>query len=95
MGIFGNLFKGKPEEKPELTHTELKEKMAKSEEPWVTVVQVTFPDPQKPQEGYFELDWNDAFVAKLITHGYSGKSPDEVIEQWFNDICRGMLDEEI
>ena len=33
-------------------------------EPWVTVVKFEMADPKQPVSsgGYFELDWNDAFV---------------------------------
>lgn len=64
-------------------------------EPWVKVVTVTLADPNDPSKGYFELDWNNLFIESLYEAGYSGRSDAEVVDQWFNDLCRGMLNEDI
>lgn len=62
--------------------------------PWVKVIEVHMQDPTDPRSGYFELDWNDAFVQSLYDAGYSGKDGPEVVEQWFNDLCRGVVADE-
>lgn len=63
-------------------------------EPRIEVVNIHIPNPDKPTNGYFELDWNSAFVQKLRDCGYSGRSEEEVVEQWFNDLCRGVITDE-
>ena len=62
-------------------------------EPWVAVVETGFADPKNPNTGFFELDWNKAFVEQLIEAGYSGRTDEDVIDLWFNDICRGVYDQ--
>lgn len=64
-----------------------------SNEPWVTVVDVSFVDPNKPSTGFFELDWNAAFVESLTKAGYSGRTDEDVVDMWFNDLCRGVINE--
>lgn len=63
--------------------------------PWVKVVEVAFADPRDPSTGSFELDWNNEFVAGLIEAGYGGKTEEEVVEQWFNDLARGIIGDNI
>lgn len=65
-----------------------------NEEPWVKVIAVQFEDPSKPTTGYFELDWNKRFVEELQNAGYSGRADEDVVDMWFNDICRGVVGEE-
>jgi hypothetical protein len=60
-------------------------------EPWVKVLEVHMENPNDPKTGYFELDWNEAFEQSLYDAGYSGRSGPEVVEQWFNDLCRGVV----
>ena len=62
-------------------------------EPWVRVIDVSFEDPQNPGIGEFNLDWNDEFVKMLTDSGYSGKNEYEIVNTWFNDVCRGIIDE--
>jgi hypothetical protein len=63
--------------------------------PWVKVVEVHF-DPKDPTRGYFELDWNDDFVGLLGEAGYAGANNEEVVNLWFNDLCRSIaLEQEI
>ena len=59
--------------------------------PWVKVVSVQFADPNNPTTGFFELDWNKYFVNQLTEAGYSGRSDEEVVDMWFNDLCRGVI----
>lgn len=61
------------------------------EEPWVKVVSVQFADPRNPTTGFFELDWNKHFVHQLTEAGYSGRTDEEVVDMWFNDLCRGVV----
>jgi hypothetical protein len=45
-------------------------------------------------EGSFELDWNEQFVEKLKSEGYSGPTPDNIVNQWFMEVCRNVAMEE-
>lgn len=63
-------------------------------EPWVKVIKIQLTDSENSTPGYFELDWNYAFVDHLIESGYSGRTPEEVVDMWFNDLCRGMIGED-
>lgn len=62
-------------------------------EPWVNVVSMDFGG-KTALEGSFELDWNEAFVAKLKSEGYVGPSPDNIVNQWFITVCRNVAMEE-
>jgi len=61
-------------------------------EPYVNVVQVEL-DPDDVGNGAFELDWNDIFVARLIKAGFKGKDDAQIVDQWFQSICRNILNE--
>lgn len=62
-------------------------------EPWVNVVKMGV-NPTNVAAGYFELDWNDEFIAMLHENGYVGQSDEEVVNKWFNDVCRTVLIQE-
>ncbi len=62
-------------------------------EPWVTVINMDFTKGHA-LEGSFELDWNELFVKKLESEGYSGPTPDNVVNQWFMEVCRNIAMEE-
>jgi hypothetical protein len=58
-------------------------------EPWVAVIKMDF-QKGKPEEGNFELDWNDAFVKSLEDAGYVAPKPDQIVNLWFMEICRNV-----
>jgi len=62
-------------------------------EPWVTVLQ-THVNPDNPRNGFFELDWNEYFVLMLRQNGYTGVTDEEIVDQWFSDLCREVGSEE-
>ena len=62
--------------------------------PYVGVIKTNF-DPSKPKNGYFELDWNERFIEDLITAGYTGEDNNEVVNKWFNVLCRNVMMEEM
>jgi uncharacterized membrane protein YqiK len=66
-----------------------KAKLQAEEEPWVKVVNLEL-DPQNQSNGIFELDWNKKFVEMLGENGYSGKNDEEIVNLWFNDVCRSI-----
>jgi hypothetical protein len=59
-------------------------------EPYVNIISVEL-DPENIGNGAFELDWNDFFVAKLIRSGYKGKDDSQIVDQWFQDVCRNVV----
>ena len=59
-------------------------------EPWVQVLSMEI-DPENPGAGAFELDWNDIFVARLIKSGYQGKTDQDIVDNWFQDVCRNVV----
>lgn len=63
-------------------------------QPWVKVIDVQFVDPKNPKTGFFELDWNKAFINSLTEAGYSGRTDEDIIDMWFTDLCRGITNEE-
>ena len=67
-----------------------KDAASKKGEPYISVLSVEL-DPDNVQNGAFELDWNDIFVAKLVRAGYKGKDDAQIVDQWFQDICRNVL----
>lgn len=62
----------------------------KNGEPWVQVLSMDI-DKDNPGQGAFELDWNDIFVARLIKSGYKGKTDQDIVDNWFQDICRNIV----
>ena len=62
-------------------------------EPWVKVLTVDVNE-ENDSQGFFELDWNEQFVEMLIENGYTGTSPEETVNSWFTDVCRGIIREE-
>jgi hypothetical protein len=59
-------------------------------EPYVNIISVEL-DPENIGNGAFELDWNDFFVAKLVRTGYKGKDDAQIVDQWFQDVCRNVV----
>jgi hypothetical protein len=51
-------------------------------------------DPENMQQGSFELDWNDKFVANLIRAGYQMDAKDtdaDIVDRWFTSVCRNIV----
>mgnify|MGYP006408815767 FL=1 len=59
-------------------------------EPWVSTTGMDV-DPDDLSNGSIELDWNDIFVARLIKAGYQGKTDVDIVDQWFQDVCRNVV----
>jgi hypothetical protein len=62
-------------------------------EPWVNVLRMGI-DPDNVVQGYFELDWNEEFVVMLQEAGIRGASDEDVVNKWFNAVCRTVLIQE-
>jgi len=69
-----------------------KERAEELGEPYIAVISVDL-DPDNIGNGSFELDWNDKFIANLVRAGYQGKTDQQLIDQWFNGICRNIINE--
>lgn len=65
-------------------------KATKRGEPWVKILNMEL-DPNDPGQGAFELDWNDKFVANLIRAGYQGRTDADIVDNWFQTICRNVV----
>ncbi len=66
-----------------------KERATEAKEPWVAVLD-THVNKENVRNGFFELDWNEYFVLQLRTAGYTGNSDEEVVDQWFQELCRNV-----
>jgi hypothetical protein len=64
-----------------------------NEEPYIAVVKSEY-DPRQGMNGlFFEFDWNDLWIEYLRLNGYVGVRDEDLIEQWFTDICRSVAEE--
>jgi hypothetical protein len=61
-------------------------------EPYINILSVEL-DPDDIGNGAFELDWNDIFVARLIKAGFEGKTDNDIVDRWFQTVCRNILAE--
>ena len=105
MGIFDRFLKPKQAEVPvvevpkapktPVPKAKAPEKPAKqiateAGEPYVTILSMDI-DPANLHQGSFELDWNEIFVARLIKAGYQGKVDADIVDQWFQNVCRHVV----
>lgn len=78
-----------------ITHQEYDKRLADlNGEPYVNVVKLNF-DEKNPSQGYFELDFNDHFVEYLAQNGYEGIEPEEIVNTWFDDLCKSIVYESL
>ena len=61
-------------------------------EPYINILSVEL-DPDDIGNGAFELDWNDIFVARLMKAGYEGKTDNDIVDRWFQTVCKNILAE--
>lgn len=95
MGIFDRFKKKKTETKaetPKAAKKSAKDIATEKGEPYISVISVEL-DPTNIGNGAFELDWNDKFIANLVRAGYQGKDDAAMVDQWFQDVCRNVLQE--
>lgn len=62
-------------------------------EPWVAVLE-THVNQDNPRNGFFDLDWNEHFIVMLRNNGYTGVTEEEIVDSWFQDLCREIGSEE-
>ena len=67
----------------------------RKKEPWVNVIDVKVNE-ENVRNGFFELDWNEYFIAQLVQAGYGVENDpeEEIVDRWFRDIVYNMLEEE-
>ena len=105
MGIFDRFLKPKQAEKPvvevpkspktpvpkaKVPEKTVKQIATEAGEPYVTILSMDI-DPANLHQGSFELDWNEIFVARLIKAGYQGKVDADIVDQWFQNVCRHVV----
>jgi hypothetical protein len=99
MGLFDR-FKKKPvvakteTPKPKKAPVKTEKELATEQgQPYVAILSMDV-DPDNMQNGSFELDWNDKFVANLIRAGYQMDPKDtdsDVVDRWFTAVCRNVV----
>jgi hypothetical protein len=67
-----------------------KEKATAAREPYINITSIEL-DPSDIGNGAFELDWNEFFIANLVKAGYRGKDDAQMVDQWFQNICRNVV----
>jgi len=80
-------------EKERLALLNPKELATEKKEPWVAVLD-THVNKDNIRNGFFELDWNEYFVLQLREAGYIGETEEAVVDQWFQELCRGVGSED-
>jgi len=70
-----------------------KEEATRKREPWVAVLDTKINE-DNIKNGFFELDWNNEFIEKLLDAGYKGESNEQIVDAWFKTIARNILQEE-
>lgn len=65
------------------------------EEPWIGIIDDGFDLNQGINGLFFELDWNDYWIEYLQLNGYAGETQEAIVEQWFNDVNRAAVADQI
>lgn len=76
--------------KPKAKNKSEKELATEAGEPWVSVIDVEL-DPENVGNGAFELDWNEHFIKKLWKSGYKDEDENDMVDRWFQDVCRNVV----
>jgi hypothetical protein len=75
---------------PKVQKVETNNAAKDSEEPWVEIVGEGL-DPLKGLK--IDLDWNQAFIVYLRTHGYTGAGDETVVGKWLVDLYKQISDD--
>jgi hypothetical protein len=95
MKLFDKFFKKKSKQ-PELPKEAKVPKKTEKElatergEPYVAILGLEI-DANNLHQGAFDLDWNEKFVANLLRAGYAGKTDADIVDQWFQNVCRHVV----
>lgn len=79
-----------PPPPPELSP---KEKATAEGKPYVNIIGFEL-DPNDNSIGSFEIDWNHFFISQLLMQGFKGQNDEQIIDQWFQTVCRTIAMEE-
>lgn len=60
-------------------------------EPWFNVIGADHSVNGENTQMAIELDWNEFFIQFLESKGWSGVTPDEIVDKWFEEAMRQML----
>lgn len=82
----------KAKEQERLAKLSPKELATEKKESWVSVLD-THVNKDNIRNGFFELDWNEYFILELIKAGYTGSTEEEIVDKWFQDLCRNIGNE--
>ena len=79
----------------ELAKLDPKARATAKGEPWVAVLD-THVNKDNIRNGFFELDWNPEFIVQLkqAGYGFDGDPDEEIVDRWFRDLARNMLEQE-
>lgn len=66
-----------------------KELATENKQPWVSVL-TTQINKENIRNGFFELDWNEYFIRELRLNGYQGETEEQIVDQWFTELCRNV-----
>jgi|TARA_B110000977_G_C10790737_1_gene382353 hypothetical protein len=82
--------KAKDEEQNKLLSA--KDLATKKKQPWVGVID-THINKDNVKNGFFELDWNDLFIKRLIKEGYGvdNDKHEEIVDRWFRELCANVV----
>ena len=83
------VVKEKPKSKTKKTDKEI---ATAAGEPYVNIISMDI-DPEQINNGAFELDWNEKFIANLVRAGYQQKANEEehvIVDRWFQNVCRNV-----
>jgi hypothetical protein len=69
-----------------------KEIATANKQPYIVVLD-TQVNPDNIRNGFFELDWNEYFIVQLRAGGYQGNTEEEIVDLWFQDLCRNIGNE--
>lgn len=69
-----------------------KDLATKKKQPWVGVID-THINKDNVKNGFFELDWNDLFIKRLIKEGYGvdNDKHEEIVDRWFRELCANVV----
>jgi hypothetical protein len=76
-------------EKERISKLSPKELANEKGEPYVAVLE-TKVNADNVRNGFFELDWNEHFIVQLRLNGFQGQSEEEIVDLWFQELCRNV-----
>lgn len=68
-----------------------KELATLNEEPWVNILDSAINYNSEGSGLEINLDWNVFFIEELVKNGYSGATEPEIVDEWFNAVCKDIF----